>query len=266
MSLSPAEFVLFLQGLPPELLLLSQALFCFGAILAMARLFGAAGLQLYIAVAVIGANVEVLKAVQFGVYDHPVALGTVLFSSTYLATDILTEHFGREAARRGIFMGFAGYLLFTCMMLVTLGFPPLTPDQAGADMAWALPMHDHMAALFTPAPALFAAGMTAYLLSQIFDVWVYQRLRGATGGRHLWLRNTGSTALSSLVDNVIFSVLAWVVFAPQPVGWQALVFTYILGTYLLRLALSVLDTPFMYMSRRALGRHLAEAPLARDGA
>ncbi|ACJ00506.1 queuosine precursor transporter [Rhodospirillum centenum] len=256
MSLSPADLVALLNGLPPELLLLLQAVFCFGAILLMGRLFGAAGLQLYIAVAVIGANVEVLKAVQFGLYAHPVALGTVLFSSTYLATDILTEHFGRDAARRGIFMGFAGYLLFTCMMLLTLGFPPLTPDQAGAEMAWALPMQDHMAALFTPAPALFAAGMTAYLTSQIFDVWVYQRLRGATGGRHLWLRNNGSTMLSSLVDNVIFSVLAWVVFAPEPVGLEALLFTYILGTYLLRVALSVLDTPFMYLSRRALGRQL----------
>lgn len=256
MSLSPAALIALLQGLPPELLLLAQALFCFSAILVMARLFGRAGLTLYIAVAVLAANVEVLKAVQFTVYDHPVALGTVLFSSTYLATDILTEHFGRDAAREAIFLGFAAYLLFTLMTLISLGFPPLTAEQAGAEMAWALPMHDHMAALFTPAPALFAAGMTAYLTSQMFDVWVYQRLRGATGGRHLWLRNNGSTMLSALVDNTIFSVLAWVVFAPEPVGLEALLFTYILGTYLLRVALSLLDTPFMYLSRAALGDKL----------
>lgn len=253
MSLSPADLILALNGLPPELLLVAQALLCFGSILLLGRLFGAAGLYLYIAVAIIAANVEVLKAVQFSVYDHPVAMGMVLFGSTYLATDMLAEHYGREAARKGVFLGFAAYLLFTVLMIVSLGFTPLTADQAGEAMAWALPMHDHMAALFMPAPALFAAGMTAYLTSQLFDVWVYQRIRGATGGRHLWLRNTGSTALSSLVDNIVFSVLAWVVFAPEPVGWEALIFTYILGTYLLRLALAVLDTPFMYLSRNALG-------------
>jgi hypothetical protein len=51
-------------------------------------------------------------------------------------------------------------------------------------------------------------------------------------------------------------VLAWVVFAPEPVGWEALFFTYILGTYGLRVVLSLLDTPFMYLSRWALGKHL----------
>lgn len=259
MSLSPADLILFLNGLPPELLLLLQALLCFGTILLMGRLFGVAGLYLYIAVAVLAANVEVLKAVQFSFYDHPVAMGTVLFGSTYLATDILTEHYGRDAARKSVFLGFAAYLMFTIFMIVTLGFSPMTPEQAGEEMAWALPMQDHMAALFTPAPALFAAGMTAYLTSQLFDVWVYQRIRAATGGRWLWLRNTGSTAASSLVDNIIFSVLAWVVFAPTPVGWEALVFTYILGTYLMRLGLAVLDTPFMYISRWALGRQLTPA-------
>jgi len=266
MSLSPAALITYLNGLPPELLLPAQAFFCFGAILILARLFGEVGLCLYIAVAVIGANVEVLKAVQFTFYEHPVAMGTVLFGSTYLATDILTEHYGRAAARRAVFLGFAAYLLFTALMLISLGFRPLTPEQAGVDMAWALPMQDHIAALFTPAPALFAAGMTAYLLSQFFDVWVYQRIRGITGHKHLWLRNNLSTMLSSLVDNIVFSVLAWVVFAPEPVSWDALLFTYVLGTYLMRVALSVLDTPFMYLSRRALGSHLPRVPLSAQHA
>lgn len=256
MPLSPADLIAWLNQIPPEALLAFQALFCFSAILVMARLFGAAGLYLYIAVAVIAANVEVLKAVQFGFYDHPVAMGTVLFSSTYLATDILTEHFGRHAARKAVFLSFSAYLLFTLLMILTLGFRPMSAEQAGTDMEWALGMQDHISALFTPAPALFAAGMTAYLTSQLFDVWVYQRIRGATGDRHLWLRNNGSTMLSSLVDNVIFSVLAWVVFSPDPVGWEALFYTYILGTYGMRVVLSILDTPFMYLSRWALGRQV----------
>ncbi|WP_114395201.1 queuosine precursor transporter [Oleisolibacter albus] len=262
MSLSPAALIEALHAVPPELLLLLQALICFGAILLMARLFGEPGLYLYILIAVIGANVEVLKAVQFGFYDHPVAMGTVLFGSTYLATDILTEHYGRQAARRAVFLSFAGYLLFTGLMLLTLGFRPMTAAQAGTDMQWALPMQEHIAALFTPAPALFAAGMTSYLISQLFDVWVYQRIRGITGQKHLWLRNNGSTMLSSFVDNCLFSVLAWVVFAPEPVGWDALLHTYILGTYLLRVALSLLDTPFMYLSRRALAPHLPDRAAA----
>jgi queuosine precursor transporter len=254
MSFSAASLIEGLQTLAPELLLLGQAVFCFSAILLMTRLFGASGLCAYIVTAIIAANVEVLKPVQFTFYDHPVAMGTVLFSSTYLATDILAEHYGRETARRAVFIGLAAYFLFTVMMMIALGFSPVSAEQAGETMAWALPMHGHIAALFTPAPALFIAGMTAYLVSQLFDVWIYQRIRGLTQGRHLWLRNNASTMISALVDNTIFSVMAWVVLAPEPIGWDALLFTYILGTYGLRVALSLLDTPFMYLSRLALAR------------
>lgn len=257
MDLSLVSVIAALNALPPTVLLAGQMLFCFSAILVMARLFGRAGLYIYLVVAIIAANVEVMKAVQFPFYEHPVAMGTVLFSSTYLATDILTEYFGRQAARRGVYLGFAGYLLFTLMMLITLGFRPLTPEQAGTEMAWALPVQEQLAALFLPAPALFAAGMGSYIASQLFDVWVYQKIRGVTGQRHLWLRTNASTMISALVDNTVFSVLAWRLLSPRPVDLHTLLFTYILGTYALRLVTSLLDTPFMYLSRRALGRHLA---------
>ena len=177
------------------------------------------------------------------------ALGTIVFASTYLCTDILAEHYGPAAARRAVFLGFAGYLVWTLLMVLTLGFVPLTPAQAGEGLAWALPVNDAMAMLFRPAPALFAAGMIAYLISQYHDIWLYSLIRRMTGGRRLWLRNTLSTAVSALLDNIIFSVLAWVVFAAQPMEWQPLVFTYILGTYALRLVVAVLDTPFIYLAR-----------------
>src|SRR3546814_14286238 len=108
--------------------------------------------------------------------------------------------------------------------------------------------------LFMPMPALFGAGMTSYLISQLNDGWIYQSIRRLTGQRALWLRNNGSTMISALIDNTIFSVLAWVVLAPQPIGWEPLVFTYILGTYGLRVMLALLDTPFMRTAERRVGK------------
>jgi hypothetical protein len=249
MSLSPELLIATLNAAPPEYVWLLMLIVCFGTILLMLRLFGEVGLQVYVVVAIIGANIQVLKVVKFAVYSEPVALGTVLFATTYLCTDILTEHYGRAAAQKTVLLGFAAYLFSTVVMILTLGFPPLTVEQAGESMTWALPLHDHIAALFTPAPALFAAGMTAYLASQFHDIWLYNLVRRATGGRWLWLRNNASTAVSSLIDNTIFSVLAWVVFAADPLPWSTVIFTFILGTYWLRLLVAAMDTPILYLSR-----------------
>ncbi|OGQ99368.1 MAG: hypothetical protein A2284_09705 [Deltaproteobacteria bacterium RIFOXYA12_FULL_61_11] len=215
----------------------------------MGRLFGAAGLQVYVCLGVIAANLQVLKVVKFTLFEHPVALGTVVFASTYLCTDILAEFYGRKEASKAVWLGFASLLVFDLLMLLTLGFRPLSQAEAPPGLSWALGVHDHLAALFLPAPALLVAGMTAYLCSQHHDVWLYQVLQRMTGGRHLWLRNNLSTMLSALLDNTIFSVLAWVVLAPEPVGVDALVFTYILGTWYLRVLVAALDTPFVYLAR-----------------
>lgn len=260
MSLNAEALVAWMNTLPPEAMWVATLVVCFAAVLLLLRLFGETGLYVYIAVAILGANVQVLKAVKFGLYADPVALGTILFASTYLCTDILAEHYGARAARRGIAIGFASFLLFTVFMVLTLGFRPMTPQEAGESMAWALDYHGHMAALFTPAPAFFAAGMIAYLASQFHDVWLFSLLKRTTGGRFLWLRNNASTAVSALIDNTIFSVLAWVVFAETAVPWEAVVFTYILGTYWLRLVVALFDTPIIYLSRLTLPAAARPAP------
>lgn len=254
-----ASLIAALQSLPPTAVLAIEVAVCYSSVLLLARAFGKEGLYAWIAVAVILANVQVLKPVEFALYGHPVALGTVVFASTFLATDILAEHFGRAAARKGVMIGFGGFLAWTLLTLVTLGYAPLTAERAGPELAWAVPNHDAMAALFQPQPAIFAASMAAYLTSQMCDVWIFDRIRRATGDRLLWLRNNGSTLVSGLIDNTVFSVLAWVVLADTPVGWEALVFTYILGTYGLRVVLAVADTPFMYLSRTAVARHVPPA-------
>ena len=241
-----------LQGNPPFIVLVLMLLTAFSTVLLFLRLFGAPGLYTVIALAVIAANIQVQKLVQFGFYAEPVALGTVLFSTTYLATDILNEYYGSKAARRGVMIGFLASLFWVIVMVLTVGFVPLTPEQAGDAYGWALATHDHIAGLFTPLPGFLLASLCAYLVSQHLDVWIFSRMRRAMGDHFLWLRNNVSTMMSGLVDNAIFSTLAFVVFASEPVGFQPLLLTFILGTYALRCAIALLDTPIMYLAKRCI--------------
>jgi queuosine precursor transporter len=238
----------FLHRLQPEWVWLILLVFSYVSLMVMLRFFGVWGITLYMVIALIAANLQVLKTVQFSLWDSPVALGTVLFSTTFLCTDILSEYFSPKAARRAVFLGFAGMLLLTSFMLLAVGFRPLPATAMDSEWAWGLKNHHHLSAVFMPIPSILVAGIVAYLCSQVLDIWIYQRIRALTHSRFRWLRNNASTAVSALVDNIIFSILAWVVLAPEPMAWAVVWKTYILGTYGLRLVVALLDTPVLYLS------------------
>ncbi len=249
LGLYPTEIVSYLGGLPTPYVLGLMTVFCFSAVLFMLRFFGAVGLYVFIVVGVIAANIQVLKVVSFPFYGHPVALGTEIFALTYLCTDILTEFYGKEKARRGIWLGFSGYILMTVIMVLGMGYAPAPASAVGPDMSWAVANHGHMTSLFMPAPAIFAASMIAYLCSQYYDIWMFSWLKRLTGQRALWLRNNVSTILSAIIDSIIFNVFAWIIFSDNPVDTHTLIFTYILGTFGLRVVISLLDTPFLYLAK-----------------
>ena len=234
----------FLGSINTFLLWFIMLIFCFSSILIFLRLFGFAGLYVYSALAVIIGNIQVLKTVDFFYSPEPVALGTVLFASTFLCTDILSEHFGKDKAQKNVLIGFVSFLFITIVMLITIGFNPSAND-------W---VQDSLENIFTPMSRFFIASMIAYLVSQYFDVWIYSAIKNLTTNKFLWLRNNLSTVLSSLIDNTVFSILAWIILNPNPETFYNVIMIYILGTYILRIFIAFIDTPFMYLSKIFLPR------------
>jgi len=239
-SLSPHLLISWLQSHPPEVLTASLLLVCGGVILVMMRLYGAVGLMVYSALAVIVANLQVQTATQYQFFEEPIALGTVVFSSIFIVSGILTEYYGKAQARKAVWMSFTGMILVTLFMLFTVGFKPAP----GFDEA-----HHAMCVLFFPAPALIAASLIAYAVGQLNDIWIFATLSRLTRGRLLWLRSFVATLIGAFFDNLIFSVLAWIVFAPHPLPWTTVFFTYVLGTYVLRVFVAVVGIPFVYLAR-----------------
>lgn len=237
-----------LNSYPPEFLWGIQLLFCYASILILYRLFGKAGLYISIVLAIIGANIQVMKLVQFSILPEPLPLGTILFISTYLCTDILSEHYGPKEARRAVLVGFVSQLLFVMLMFITLGFKPLTAIDAGVNYQWAVGKHEDIFAIFGQQATLYIAGFSAYLISQYHDVWMYNFLKWVTKGEYLWIRNNVSTIVSTFIDNAIFSILAWKILSPNPVEWDVLMSSYIFGVFYIRVVIALLDTPFLYLA------------------
>ena len=243
------KFVTVYNSISPDYIWIVFLLFCFIAVLIFLKLFGEVGLYIYSVIAIIAANIQVLKLVKFTFFLEPIALGTILFASTFLCTDILAEYYGSKKARTNIIIGFIGFLFMTLLMLFTLGFKPLDSTTAGENYIWALNTQENLLGIFLPLPIFFVASMIAYLTSQFFDVWFFEKLSKFTNKRFLWLRNNLSTMSSSLIDNFIFSIFAWIIFNPNPLDFKTVFFTFILGTYILRLFIALVDTPFVYLSK-----------------
>ena len=101
--------------------------------------------------------------------------------------------------------------------------------------------------IFGFMPRVVLASMAAYLVSQWHDVWAFNFWKKKTGGRFLWLRNNLSTLVSQLLDSVIFCVIAFVGVFESGVWVQILV-----TTYVFKVIVAVLDTPFIYLARKVV--------------
>ena len=250
----PQNIINLISNQNTEVVWFIMLILCFLSILVFLRLFGYVGLYVYSAIAIIAANIQVLKQANFNFFSSinekiipfyepsPIALGTILFASTFLCTDILSEYYGKEKARKNVLIGFCSFFLMTILMLVTIGIQR-------AEDEWVSRVQESLAILFTPMTSIFVASMIAYLISQYFDIWFFSYLKTVSSNKLLWLRNNVSTAVSSLIDNTIFSIFAWIILNPNPFPLSDVIMIFILGVYLLRVFIAILDTPFIYLAK-----------------
>ena len=242
----------FLNNTPFWMVWLLQLVICYSMVLVMMRFFGKAGIFVFMGIMIIAGNIQVMKLAYFPFYTQPIPLGTTLFAATYLASDVLAEYYGREAAKQGIFLAFSAMVIFTLTMILTLGFKPLTYMEAlNINMPEATHTQAALLTLFTPTLALLCASLISFLIAQFTDIWIFLAIKKVSHQKWLWLRNNVACWISALLDNTVFSLLAWRLVSSNPVPWHTLIFGYIFGTYLLRVLVSALNTPFIYMAKQA---------------
>ncbi len=204
------------------------------------RFFGRTGLYVWIGMAIILANIQVAKMIEF--FGLLTAMGNIIYGSTFLATDILAEKYGKREARRGVFVGFFVLIAVTVIMQITLAFTPAPEDT----------LDPALQQIFGFMPDVTVASLTAYLISQLHDVWAFHFWKQRTKGRFLWLRNNASTMVSQLIDNATFTLLFFVIFNPQifaEIGWNG-VWEIFITSYIMKFIVAVFDTPFIYLATR----------------
>jgi len=217
-----------------ELLWLLLLLMNFIAIMVCYRLWGRLGLYIWIPIATVTANIQVTKTIEL--FGLEATLGNIVYATSFLATDILNENYGRKSASRAVGIGFFALIVFTVFMNIALFFDPAPSDM----------VQDSMRNIFSLLPRIAIASLAAYALSQMHDVWAYDRWkRKMPGAKFIWLRNNASTMISQLIDSVIFTLIAfWGVFPEQ------VLIEITLTTYILKWIVAAADTPFIYLAKK----------------
>lgn len=200
-------------------------LFCF-------RKWGRIGLLVWIPISCIVANIQVTKnIILFGL---EATLGNIVYATSFLATDILNEFYGKKEADKSVGIGFFALISMTILMQLALVFKPSDSDvaQRGLQM------------IFGIMPRIAIGSLIAYWVSNKHDVWAYDFWHRKTGEKHLWLRNNASTFVSQLIDTVLFTMIAFF----KVYDWSVL-FQIMLSTYLLKWIVAVADTAVIYLAK-----------------
>ncbi|ELZ95108.1 hypothetical protein C440_08527 [Haloferax mucosum ATCC BAA-1512] len=177
------------------------------------------------------------------------------YALTFFASDCYSELYGRRAAQTMVNVGFAMNFVLLVLVWGTIAAPAADAEFAG-----------NFAEVLSSGTNIVVGSLFAYLVSQNWDVIVFHKIRDATDGSLLWLRNIASTATSQAFDTVIFVGVAFFV-APKVLGiGQVLegnvLVGLIIGQYLLKLLIAIVDTPFVYGTVALLG---GRADAADDG-
>lgn len=222
-----------------EILLIGSLIFIFGTVLLAYRFFGKTGLFCISAIATVLANIEVVILVNaFGMEQ---TLGNVLFASTFLVTDILSECEGKKEANKAVWLGVLSSIFFLVLSQSWIYYIPSENDF----------VHSSVKEVFANTPRMIIASLAVYAISQLFDVWLYHKWwaftekRFGDKRRFLWLRNNGSTLVSQLLNTLLFTLFAF--WGTYDIKTLVSIF---LSSYVIYVVTSLLDTPVLYLARK----------------
>lgn len=158
-----------------------------------------------------------------------VPAGVLAYAITFACTDIIGEVYGEQTARKMVISGFIAMIAVIGLIQLAIVWPA-APFWDG---------QDNFQRVLGSSPRIIIASLFAYICSQTLDISIFNKLRKATNGKHLWLRNNASTFCSQLIDSAVFVTVAF--YGVFPVTEM------IIGQWIVKMIIAAIDTPVVYL-------------------
>jgi uncharacterized integral membrane protein (TIGR00697 family) len=192
------------------------------------------------------------------VLDFNLTAGAVIWPVVFITTDLINEYFGKKGVRKISFLTAALITyVFVVISLVTALAPAdfwlevnaSMPDGSSFDINYAFNT------IFRQGLGIIFGSLTAFLLGQLIDVYVFQKLRAVTGPKMIWLRATGSTLVSQFIDSFVVLGIAFYVFGNWSLSQIAAVG---LINYVYKFTVAMALTPVLYLAHGLIDRYLGK--------
>lgn len=178
------------------------------------------------------------------IYGFTLSLGILPWPIVFVTTDLMNEYFGQKGVRRMTFLTaglicYAFIVLFVGMEIPAVNFSPVKDEQ--------------FTAVFGQSMWIIIGSIIAFIVSQLLDVFLFSQFKKQTGDKHIWLRATGSTVISQLMDT--FIVLGIAFYLPGKITLEQFFSMGITG-YIAKLCIAVALTPMVYLGHYVIGKQL----------
>ena len=204
----------------------------FTLVVMIEKIFKKDGLIVWINIATILANLTVCKMID--ILNYTTSLGNVIFASTFLATDILSEKYSTKDAKKAIYLSIFTSLTFIIITQLTLTFIPSNEDV----------VQDAMKTLFSINLRTSIASIGMFFIANMLDIYIYNKLKQKIPEK-LWLRNNVATITSNCLENYLFNTLAFIGIFNIPT-----IISIATTTTIIEIIIAICDTPFLYLSKK----------------
>jgi uncharacterized integral membrane protein (TIGR00697 family) len=222
------------------------------------------GVKIFSAEGTVGLAPAHLNIMGF-VMDFNLTAGVLIWPVVFITTDLINEYFGKPGVKRISYLTAALITYVFVIIFFAMRLPPAEWWIEGKDAA-GNPVNMHIAfnKILGQGQRIIIGSLSAFIIGQLVDVFVFQKLRHITGSKWLWLRATGSTLVSQLVDSFVVLFIAFYgVFSNQQI--IAIGIT----NYMYKFAVAILLTPLIYLGHSLIDNYLGKenaAKLSADAA
>lgn len=188
-------------------------------------------------------------------WDLNQTAGALNWPLVFITSDIINDYFGKNGVRfisftTAVFIAFSFLIIYAATLLVPADFW-VEVNKGNENFN----INTAFARIFRQGLGIILGSLSAFLVSQIIDALVFERIKSRTGSKHIWLRATGSTLISQLIDSILVIGIAFYLFGNWTFSqWMNVSF----NNYLYKFVVAILFTPVLYLAHWSIERYLAQ--------